>query len=71
MQTRKEQAMNKQTGFTLPQLIVLLVILAGGFGWCWNIVKLISMSLDPITGLLIVRAIGIFVFPVGMIVGYL
>ena len=60
----------KQQGFTLPQLIVVLVILAGGWGWVWNIIKLISMSLDPITGLLIVRAIGIFVFPVGMIVGY-
>lgn len=62
--------MKKQLGYTLTEIIVVLVILAGGFGWCWNIVKLIGMNLDPITGLLIVRAIGIFVFPVGMIVGY-
>ena len=60
----------KQRGFTLYEMIVSIIILAGGFGWVWNIVKLIGMSLDPITGLLIVRAIGIFVFPVGMIVGY-
>ena len=62
--------MKKQIGFTIIELLVLLVVLAGGFGWCWNIVKLIGMNLDPITGLLVVRAIGIFVFPVGMIVGY-
>ena len=60
----------KQSGFTLYEAIISVIVLAGGFGWVWNIVKLIGMSLDPITGLLIVRAIGIFVFPVGMIVGY-
>ena len=62
--------MKKQIGYTISEILAVLVVLAGGFGWCWNIVKLIGMNLDPITGLLIVRAIGIFVFPVGMIVGY-
>jgi prepilin-type N-terminal cleavage/methylation domain-containing protein len=62
--------MKAQKGFTLTEAIVVLVILVGGWGWIWNIVKLISMNLDPITGLLIVRAIGIFVPPVGAIVGY-
>ena len=62
--------MKTQTGFTLYEVIIAVIVLAGGFGWCWNIVKLIGMNLDPITGLLIVRALGIFVFPVGMIVGY-
>lgn len=62
--------MKKQIGFTIIELLTLLIVLFGGFGWCWNIVKLIGMNIDPITGLLVVRAIGIFVFPVGMIVGY-
>ena len=57
-------------GYTIIEFLVVFIALAGAFGWGWNIVKLIGMSLDPITGLLIVRAIGIFVFPVGMVVGY-
>lgn len=63
--------MRKQFGYTLTEIIVVLMILAGGIGWIWNIVKLCAMSFDPLTGLLVVRAIGIFVFPVGMVVGYL
>ena len=65
--------MKKQNGYTLIELLMLLwipLIIAGGIGWVWNIIKVVGMSLDPITGLLIVRAIGIFVFPVGMVVGY-
>ena len=62
--------MKKQLGYTATEIAVVLLVLAGGLGWIMNIVKLIGMGLDPITGLLIVRAIGIFVFPVGMVVGY-
>lgn len=61
----------KQHGVTATELIIGIIILAGGWGWIWNIVKLCAMSFDPLTGLLVVRAIGIFVFPVGMVVGYL
>ena len=66
--------MRKQVGYTLTELVtvVLCLALAAGaaWGWVWNIIKLVGMGLDPITGLLIVRAIGIFVVPVGCIVGY-
>jgi hypothetical protein len=60
----------KMKGFTLVELVIVLVLLFGIVGWVWNIVKLIGMTLDPITGLLIVRAVGIFVPPVGAVVGY-
>lgn len=67
--------MKKQFGYTLSELIIGLffavVVVGGGIGWVWNIVKLVGMSLDPLTGMLIVRAVGIFVFPVGMVVGWL
>lgn len=66
--------MNKQSGYTLPEVMIvvwLLAIAAGGIGWIWNIVKLCAMTFDPLTGLLVVRAIGIIVFPVGMVVGYI
>ena len=67
--------MLKQRGYTVIELfmsfflLVLLPICA--WGWVWNIIKLIGMTIDPITGLLIVRVIGIFIPPIGVIVGFL
>jgi hypothetical protein len=67
--------MRKQLGYTITELVMVLFIvsltLAGAFGWVWNIVKLVGMDLDPITGLLIVRVVGIFLVPLGCVVGYL
>lgn len=64
----------KQKGYTIIELLLaffMLVIIPGAvIGWVWNIVKLCAMSFDPLTGLLVVRAIGIFVPPVGAVVGY-
>lgn len=62
--------MNKKAGFTLVDLTILILGVAGVGGWIANIVKLTGMSLDPLTGLLVVRAIGVFIPPVGAIVGY-
>ena len=41
------------------------------FGWIWNIVKLVNSGFDVINGMLIARAIGIFVAPLGSVLGYL
>lgn len=59
----------KQLGFTLTELLITVVVVGGGIGWVWNIVKLIQADL-VFTGLIIVRIIGVFVPPVGAIVGY-
>ena len=50
-------------------LIVLLIVLLTAYGWVANIVKLVSS--DIITTLEIVRIIGIFLAPLGAILGYL
>lgn len=63
--------MNKQRGWTLVEALTVILILGGIWGWIWNIVKLIAMSFDPLTGLLAVRIIGIFIPPLGSIVGYI
>lgn len=63
----------KQAGYTAVELLVIVWValaIAGGVGWVWNIVKLIAMNFDPLTGLLVVRIVGIFVPPVGAVVGY-
>lgn len=65
----------KQKGFTLSELMLVLfwvvVVMGGAIGWVLNIIKLCSMAMDPVTGFLIVRIAGIFVFPIGMVAGWL
>jgi hypothetical protein len=50
--------------------LVALIIAAIG-GWIANIVKMVGLFSDPIGAWLIGRAIGIFVAPLGAILGYL
>lgn len=65
----------RQKGFTLIELIVVLIILPigilSGVGWIWNIIKLVGMNFEPVTTLLVLRIVGIPVAPLGMIVGYM
>ena len=45
--------------------------LIGGAGWIWNIVKIVQSGFDVITGMLIARCIGVFVAPLGAVLGFL
>lgn len=40
-------------------------------GWILNIVQLIALLANPITGIVILKIIGIFVFPFGSVLGYI
>ena len=62
-----------QGGYTLAEgflASVWLLMLVGLGGWVANIVKLIGMDFANITGMLIVRAAGIFVPPLGAVLGF-
>lgn len=63
--------MKAQRGFTIVELIVVVLGLASIIGWVWNIVKLSQMNFEPITTMLIIRIAGILVAPLGVVVGYL
>lgn len=63
--------MKNQRGFTVVEVMVVLIIVLGAGGWVANIVKLVSSNFDPITGMVIARAIGIFVAPLGAVLGYI
>ena len=53
-------------------LLYLGIIFAGIAGWILNIVKLLGMSFsDPITVEIVIRVVGIFMFPVGCVVGWI
>ena len=62
--------MNKQKGFTAVELTVVIVLLAGVVGWIMNIVTIAHANFNEITGMFILRIIGIFVAPLGAVLGY-
>lgn len=63
--------MKHQRGFTIVELTIVVLFLLGAGGWIANIVKLTGMDFGAITGMLIARAAGIFVAPLGAVLGYL
>jgi prepilin-type N-terminal cleavage/methylation domain-containing protein len=63
--------MNNQKGFTLTELLVVLVMIGGVWGWVWNIVKLVSVDNIQLTGMIVGRVIGVFVPPLGAVLGFL
>jgi hypothetical protein len=67
--------MFKQKGFaeyfSLFSLFMLAIFLLGAVGWVWNIVKIIGTGFDVLTGMLIARCIGVFIAPLGAVLGYL
>ena len=52
-------------------LVLLIVALVGAWGWISNIIKLASMEFGGVTGMLVLRAIGVFVAPLGAVLGFL
>lgn len=61
--------MKKQIGATAVELVFVLVALFSAIGWIWNIVKIIGSDF-ALNGMLIARVIGVFVAPVGAVLGY-
>ena len=65
---------NGQRGFTVVEWFFAVLILLGGVGWVWNIVKIVQSMPDglaQITGMFVARVVGVFIGPLGAILGYL
>jgi hypothetical protein len=63
----------KQLGYTATELaavIVGLAVLLGVGGWIANVVKLVGMDFGSVTGMLVARAIGVFLAPLGAVLGF-
>lgn len=56
---------------TSSVVFVVGLMIVGFGGWVANIVKLSSMAAEPLTTMFIMRIIGIFVAPIGSILGFL
>lgn len=56
-------------GFALA--FYLMLIIAIGYGWIENIIKLFHSDFGRITGALVLRVIGVVMVPLGVVMGYL
>lgn len=63
--------MKKQRGNTALALFMVGLMALGAGGWIANIVKIINTGFDVFTGMLIARCIGVFVAPLGAVLGFL
>lgn len=63
--------MRQQSGFTVVEFAILLVAILGIGGWVSNIVQIVNHLSDPITGMFILRCVGIFVAPLGAVLGFI
>ena len=63
--------MKNQKGFTTNELVFAVIGLLTIGGWVANIVKLAGSTFDVITGMLVLRVVGIFIPPLGAVMGFL
>lgn len=59
-----------QKGYTMPELLILLLLLFGVIGWVMNVCKLVFALDDSLSLMLLLRVIGVFIAPLGAILGY-
>jgi lipopolysaccharide export LptBFGC system permease protein LptF len=60
----------KEKGYTILEVLFVFIGLFGVIGWILNIATIAQSSLDPITGMIVIRIIGVFIAPLGAILGY-
>lgn len=64
-------SIKNQLGFVAAQLIFVIIWLVGFYGWVSNIIKLWNSSFEVLSGMLVLRIVGIFLAPLGAILGFL
>lgn len=65
-----ETKVKKQKGYTAIVVLYILIVLVGGVGWVMNIIDIVNSDFSKITGMLVLRIIGVFLAPLGAVLGY-
>ena len=55
----------------VPSLLVIVVAILGFVGWVMNIMTIAGSSFNDLTGLLVLRVVGIFIAPMGAVLGWI
>jgi hypothetical protein len=62
---------NKQKGnVTVLALFGFAVFIAAVVGWVMNIIDIVNSDFHNVTGMLVLRIIGVFLAPLGAVLGY-
>ena len=61
---------NKQLGITAYEILVAIIILVSICGYIANIVKLVLAAGGEVTTMFVLRIVGIFAAPLGVILGF-
>ena len=67
----KEREVKRQRGFTLVEFMLVVLVLLGAGGWIANVVKIVGTGFADFNGMLIARCIGVFLAPLGAVLGFL
>jgi len=62
--------MKSQRGYTLIGLFYLLIVISGTIGWFLNLYKIAISDFSILTGMLVLRVVGIFIAPIGAVLGF-
>ena len=65
------QSTPEEIGSGIAALSIIGVMLAGVVGWVMNIITIWHTVDDPLTAKFILRVVGVFVVPIGAILGWL
>jgi len=61
----------KRLGGSTFRFLTFLITIVGTIGWILNIKSIVLIVNNPITGMLIFRCVGVIIFPLGIVLGYL
>lgn len=62
---------NKQKGFTIAELVIVILLLVCLCGWIGNIVRLVDVIKQPLTAFEVLRIVGVPVAPLGVVLGFI
>lgn len=62
--------MRTRTGDWIVLLFYFALIIAIVYGWIANIVTIAGSNFSELSGILVLRVVGIFVAPLGVVLGY-
>lgn len=65
------KSLQRMKGYTISEILIGGIYCFGVIGYILNLTTLVTMNVDPITIELIIRVVGLFVFPVGCIMGFI
>jgi len=69
--SRRDKKMKNNSDLDIQGLFFMVLFAAFIGGWIANIIKIVASPFDPVTGLEIARVVGVFMAPLGAVLGFL